>query len=337
MSALPTDTHNVELLRQKIIVSIALGDLPAMKAAEEELTRQLVAAWKPGQATPAYNQHLLFARGTRLNARFAELCAVIHGRGDAETIPAIRNYLAACPLDLAAATQFILRLSRLGLVSQPAMDQDIAIPRQFVFFWDDPKRPLAVDRLIDSWRSLHPDFEILVFDDRTAAEWLAAHCGSRHERAFRRCQHAAMKADLFRLCFLFQSGGIYVDCDDRCRQPIDHWLKGRDLVLYQESHLSFAVANNFMAAAPRLQVFRDAIGQALDSLEAPSPAFTFSLTGPGLLTVRMAQWLLRPEARDLHRLRLLSAVEYLGKVSPHLQLPYKGTDQHWLKKEGAGA
>jgi mannosyltransferase OCH1-like enzyme len=40
--------------------------------------------------------------------------------------------------------------------------------------------------------------------------------------AFSACDHPAMRADYFRLCFMVRVGGLYVDADDRyLGQPID--------------------------------------------------------------------------------------------------------------------
>ena len=223
-----------------------------------------------------------------------------------------------------------------GYFQEQPKHEDIAIPRRIVFFWDKPRRPPDVDRLIGTWREFNPGYEIEVFDEAAARDFLAGEIDQRHAAALGRCQNAAMKADLFRLCYLQVKGGIYADCDDRCRAPVDDWLKGRDTVLAHENHLTFAVANNFMATLPGQPWLESAIEQAMIALEAPVRSFTFSVTGPGLLTMCLGQWLARQEPAALTRFRMLGMAEYSARVSPHLPLSYKQTSQHWVKQEGAG-
>ena len=329
-------TANVDLLRKKIIGGIILGDLDAVSAAEDALTRQLVANWRPGQGSPGYNQHLLFARNTRLNAGFRDICRTLTNRPDAAAVATLRPFIRDVPFDYSASIQLVFRMARLGWLNQPPKHDDIAIPRRIVFFWDTARRPPEVDRLIGTWREFNPGYEIAVFDEPAASDFLAGEIDQRHADALGRCQNAAMKADFFRLCYLQVKGGIYADCDDRCRAPLDDWLVGRDTVLTHENHMTFAVANNFMATRPGQPWLETAIEQAMIALEAPVRSFTFSVTGPGLLTMCLAQWLARQEPQALMRFRLLGAAEYASKVSPHLAMSYKLTGQHWVRQEGAG-
>ena len=336
MALLSALTTNVDLLRKTIIGGILLGDLGAVNAAEEALTKQLVANWRPGQGSPGYNQHLLFARNTRLNAGFGDICRTLMNAPDAAAIDLLRPFIRDVPFDYSAAIQLIFRMARRGWLNQPPKHGEVAIPRRIVFFWDKPRRPPDIDRLIGTWREFNPGYEIEVFDEASARGFLAGEIDQHHAEALGRCQNAAMKADFFRLCYLQARGGIYADCDDRCRAPIDGWLGGRDTVLAHENHMTFAVANNFMATLPGQPWLETAIEQALIALDAPVRSFTFYVTGPGLLTMCLAQWLARQEPSALPKFRLLSMAEYSAKVSPHLPLSYKLAGQHWVKQEGAG-
>lgn len=98
-------------------------------------------------------------------------------------------------------------------------------PRQIVQFWNNiDQLPRDVRECIDSWKKLkHLGFEILVFDEHTAKDFIQKRLGSRFERAFDRCYHPAMQSDYFRLCYILIEGGCYVDTDDvYCGAEIDH-------------------------------------------------------------------------------------------------------------------
>jgi mannosyltransferase OCH1-like enzyme len=94
-----------------------------------------------------------------------------------------------------------------------------------VQFWNDVRRlPRDVRECIDSWKKLEQlGFELLVFDECSAREFIRKSLGSRHERAFDKCYHPAMQSDYFRLCYILMEGGCYVDADDVYRgAEIEH-------------------------------------------------------------------------------------------------------------------
>jgi hypothetical protein len=97
--------------------------------------------------------------------------------------------------------------------------------RTIVQFWDDLDRlPGDVDECIESWKQLKAQgFEVRLFDDDGAGEFIASRLGPRHENAYRKCYHPAMQSDYFRLCYILMEGGCYLDADDIHNGPaIEH-------------------------------------------------------------------------------------------------------------------
>ncbi len=89
-------------------------------------------------------------------------------------------------------------------------------PRRIVQFWDDLDRlPRDVKECMESWKKLERSgFELVVFDDTSAREFILTHLGSRYEKAYDRCYHPSMKSDYFRYSYIFVEGGFYIDADD---------------------------------------------------------------------------------------------------------------------------
>lgn len=96
-----------------------------------------------------------------------------------------------------------------------------AIPRRLVQYWDDsPAIPADVEECMTSWSPLEVrGFIRTIFNRHTALEYIAGFYSDRHIAAFEACAHPAMRSDYFRLCFVAQEGGFYVDADD-------HYLGG---------------------------------------------------------------------------------------------------------------
>lgn len=98
-------------------------------------------------------------------------------------------------------------------------------PKKIVQFWNDLSQlPGDVRECIESWRRMETQgFELLLFDEKKAREFIHRELGSRHEKAFDKCYHPAMQSDYFRLCYILVKGGCYVDADDVYQgQTIEH-------------------------------------------------------------------------------------------------------------------
>ena len=88
--------------------------------------------------------------------------------------------------------------------------------RTIVQFWNDPNQlPWDVSECIGSWKKLEDQgFQLLLFDDNRARDFIGQRLGSRYEKAYDMCYHPAMQSDYFRLCFILLEGGCYLDADD---------------------------------------------------------------------------------------------------------------------------
>lgn len=98
-------------------------------------------------------------------------------------------------------------------------------PKRIVQFWDDLARlPQDVRECMESWNQLEQSgFEIRIFDENSAREFIRTHLGSRYEKAFNKCYHPSMKSDYFRYSYIFVEGGFYIDADDVYHETtIDH-------------------------------------------------------------------------------------------------------------------
>lgn len=88
-------------------------------------------------------------------------------------------------------------------------------PRTIIQFWDKKEIPIDVLDCMDSWKSLKSlGFDYKVFSQESAQEYIATNLSEKHLKAFLNCYHPAMKSDYFRLCYIYYSGGMYVDSDE---------------------------------------------------------------------------------------------------------------------------
>ena len=185
-------------------------------------------------------------------------------------------------------------------------------PRTIVQFWDDlDQLPGDVRECIESWKKLgEQGFEVLLFDNDSARDFVARRLGPRYENAYVKCYHPAMRSDYFRLCYILMEGGCYLDADDvyhgsaiehlfndgRLRiQPLCYDISTNQMVppsVFTElganaSTWIFYFNNNPLIAVNGHPIVKRALAKATEALERPTagelPEIQ-STTGPGNLT-----------------------------------------------------
>lgn len=228
------------------------------------------------------------------------------------------------------------------------------IPKRLIRYWHDPSNlPEDVHDCLNSWDRLSEEgFEIYMFDDSSAAAYIADAFSERESQAFARCSHPAMRCDYLRMCFVLAEGGLYVDADDvllgddwrhifrdgRLKvQPLcyDIWAGGMvpaaeiwQTDLPTDGRI-FYINNNPIAAPANHPVLRRALVRATEQLlnEDRFPEIQ-STTGPGNFTVALAD-----HARHLELAGLPCDFELLRHwnsiAETRWDLSYRGDARNW--------
>lgn len=107
------------------------------------------------------------------------------------------------------------------------------IPKKLHFVWvgDESKRP---DKCIDTWREKNPDYEIIIWGNEklNSYGWFNA----RHiEQMFPKELNGV--ADIMRYEILYREGGIALDADSMCINPLEDWLLKPDSFSHWEQEL----------------------------------------------------------------------------------------------------
>lgn len=238
--------------------------------------------------------------------------------------------------------------------SAPHLRGRSAPPRLLVQFWDDASTvPSDVQACFDTWAPLESaKFERLLFDDQSARRFIREHFTGRHSRAFDRCVHPAMRADYFRLCFILQVGGVYVDADDEYQGNENISLTDDGLLRLQalcydiasdsmvdvaraveedaDDGRIFYVNNNPLIAAPGHPVLASALERSTTLLLAAGDTDRDiqALTGPGNLTACLIEHAVRQEeAGDVRDFELVTNWDSIA-VSKW-PLAYRADGRNW--------
>jgi hypothetical protein len=225
--------------------------------------------------------------------------------------------------------------------------------RTIVMFWDDLERlPSDVVECIESWTPLETQgFDVHLFDNTGAREFIANRLGLRHENAYRRCYHPAMQSDYFRLCYVLVEGGCYIDADDihngpgierlfddgRLKiQPLCYDIKTDRMVpseIFTEPGADaptwiFYFNNNPLLAAPDHPIIKRALENATAAIEQATDGELPEIqttTGPGNLTRSIFE--LAQSGATLSALHVLR--DWENVASSRWPLSYRSDRRNW--------
>lgn len=106
------------------------------------------------------------------------------------------------------------------------------------------------------WKKLNPGFTVVTFNNSECEDYLEQEYNSDIRDIFKSIKDGPIKADMFRVFFLFNEGGVYVDADMVPLKPIIEAVPSifdpvAQVVVAQHARNKGLLNPTFMAASPR--------------------------------------------------------------------------------------
>ena len=92
------------------------------------------------------------------------------------------------------------------------------IPKQLFLCYKHKRIP---SKIIYALQQHNPHYKITLFDDKECSEFIHKKFGKSLGDVFDNIKDGPIKADLFRVCILYENGGVYSDIDNTITRPID--------------------------------------------------------------------------------------------------------------------
>lgn len=136
------------------------------------------------------------------------------------------------------------------------------IPKIIHQIYDCPSSvPDTLYQVSDSWRKEHPTWKYCLWDHEAIQKFLSDNC-SKFIPIYKSFPYNKQRWELLRYLILYHIGGLYVDMDYECLQPMDSLLKARLCCLGLEpaEHAKRfgkqrLIGNAMLAAVPRHPFF----------------------------------------------------------------------------------
>lgn len=202
---------------------------------------------------------------------------------------------------------------------------------RLIQYWDHPEPPRLILSRMQRWQDCHPQWRYSRFHRASAADWIGSVYGQPLKSDFLELRLPAMQADVFRVAFLLECGGLWVDAATHCLAPSSSWLRIHSgLTLLRRPHQkSPAVCNGLIfAGAPGHPLLAAAWQRICDVIASRRPGRVYRLVGPGLIRELLESGSYQNGVDILPSAPLETTVIRFGSSSEVV-----GADQHWSQRQ----
>ena len=141
-------------------------------------------------------------------------------------------------------------------------------------YYDKNKIP---QKVFENIKTYAPNYKYIVFDDNEIIEFLKKHYPENVLQAFHELTRGAHKADLFRYCYLYINGGIYLDIKTKLIEPIEQTFNIPNANFYTVLSIHKpTIYQGIIASAPKNPIFLELIDHIVNVKKPIKRYFEFT-------------------------------------------------------------
>lgn len=236
-------------------------------------------------------------------------------------IERFRGMSRKCPYgakktDLPSNTQYSTTNFPTRVSAKTSAKDKQKIPRVIVQTNERDDIPVGMAENIADFLQKNPEYDYIYFDDLRARSFIQTNYSPRVLKAYDTLVPGAYKADLFRYCYLFKNGGVYVDTGMMAVGTLSQLLKPDDVFVSPEDNGQGGVYNAFMASLPGSPIVGKAIELSVKNIEDERYFYGYvhaglRITGPLLLSVAFEEAMTKLRGR---KIKVVAGKDYGGGV-----------------------
>lgn len=173
--------------------------------------------------------------------------------------------------------------------------------KHLIQYWDGLASP-QIESLMNEWKDMNGDYHYILFNEKSAFEFIEKNYGPMKAKAFANINFQAMKSDVFRLAAVNVLGGLYIDAATKCNQPISTWNIDSGIPTFIKKR-NGRIANALISASSADPLIKQMLEQAWAAILKQDDGNIWLQTGPGMLkkiidTARLPYQLIKQENED---------------------------------------
>jgi len=155
------------------------------------------------------------------------------------------------------------------------------IPKIIHQIWIGPKEPPT--KPMDTWKDLNQDFEYIRWNEE---EFIKRDMEFECQNRIGEIEQMCGKADIIRLELLYKYGGVFIDADSLCIEPIGELLDNNFMIYENEQLRKGLIANGIMGFTPKHRFIKECIDFIKNNevSHRKTGLLPWQITGPVLVT-----------------------------------------------------
>lgn len=167
--------------------------------------------------------------------------------------------------------------------------------------------PHAITPCMRSLLDLNPDYEFRYYTGEDCRDYVRKHFDKEVLEAYDRLNPNAYKADLWRLCVLYNEGGIYIDCKLLANKAFSDYIDSDtdffctiDLKLWELVN-NCGIFNAFLGSVPKHPFIKQLIDGIVHNVKTRNYGTgLLNITGPTFIKQEMCKFLNEDKFRDMY-------------------------------------
>jgi hypothetical protein len=156
------------------------------------------------------------------------------------------------------------------------------------------KLPQDILNLTKTWIDMNQEYEYRYFDDKMLENFVLSEYGKEWHNIILNCPIPVMKADIWRYLIIQKYGGVYVDIDTECLNPLKSWIDDSyDFIVCDDSS-SFELAQLAFAASPNTEIMNNvllSIKNTINKIDLSDNLYIEKTTGTDIWTTSIRKFL----------------------------------------------
>lgn len=171
---------------------------------------------------------------------------------------------------------------------------NISIPKNIICTWrekDVSKNLLNYSTIV--MKEINPDYTFNIFDDNDCRGFIDNYFDLSILKAYDDIIPAAFKADLWRYCYLYINGGVYLDIKTVCAKPLNSILHNKEILLIRDINSDW-IYNGIIGVPPKHPLIKIALDECVKMIQTRNYGEMYlDITGPHLFAKAFNLWLSR--------------------------------------------
>lgn len=129
----------------------------------------------------------------------------------------------------------------------PVIPPTCIIPRTIIQIWPEEIVSQSMGFATDAWMKLNPEYNYITFDSRSAHQFITTHFNKYVVRAYESLERDDCRSHVFRYCYLYLHGGVFVDAVTVPQVPLYAYMPKDTVFTLTDSVLPHGINTTFIA------------------------------------------------------------------------------------------